>query len=95
MTQPLTSILANQQMTAELKRQHYVLIINTLRKMPNGGNYEQIAKESGLSETQVSRRLKELIRLGAVYNSGDTSKTSRGRQSMIRKLKSNSNATLL
>ena len=68
------------------KARVYELIIEGLRKLKIGGNFEQIAEAAGLEPSQVWKRLPEMIEQGTVYNVGNTRPTSSGRQAMVRQL---------
>ncbi len=61
-------------------------IIKATRKLPNGGNFEQIANKAGLRPDQVWKRLSELTAMKILVNTGETAPTSTGRKAMVRKL---------
>ena len=54
--------------------------------MPNGGNFEQIAKVARLEPAKVWKRLPELVQAKLIENTKETRPTSSGRQAMVRKL---------
>lgn len=58
-----------------------------LVKLGNGGTFETIAYAAGIKPDQCWKRLGEMITLGIVYNTGETKKTTSGRQAMVRQLK--------
>lgn len=61
-------------------------IVKAAGKLPNGGNFEQIASKAGLRPDQVWRRLSELVDAKIMINTGETSLTSSGHRAMVRKL---------
>lgn len=63
----------------------YGKIIKALKRMPNGGHFEAIAKRAGLPAERVWKRLPELVDKKILVNSG-TKPTSTGRMAMVRKL---------
>lgn len=69
-----------------IKSEMYDKIIEGLKRLRVGGNFEEIAKASGITPAQCHKRLPELIELGKVYNCGYTRPTSSGRSSMVRQL---------
>jgi hypothetical protein len=83
---PKTSIEAYRSVQ-EMKDDHYVKIINALKEMKVGGNYEEISLRCGLSKDQVNRRLSELVDKNVIYNTGMARPTSSGRNAMVRQLK--------
>lgn len=64
----------------------YEKIVEGLKRLKVGGNFEAIAKASGLKPEQTWKRLPEMVELGMVYNCGYTHKTSSGRSAMVRQL---------
>lgn len=81
-----TSKAAYDSLTLEHKRSMWVKIIKAASKLPNGGNFEQIAKKARLKPDQVWKRLPELVDAKVMYNTGETAPTSTGRQAMVRRL---------
>ena len=81
-----TSIQAYQSLTIDHKKTMWAKIIKALRKMPNGGNFEQIAKVARLEPAKVWKRLPELVQAKVIGNTKETRPTSSGRQAMVRKL---------
>jgi len=80
-----TSKAAHDSIKAH-KAAMYEKIIEGLKKLKVGGNFEEISKCAGLKPEQVWKRLPEMIELGMVYNCGYTHKTSSGRSAMVRQL---------
>jgi hypothetical protein len=64
----------------------YSKIVEGLKKLKVGGNFEEISVHAGLKPSQVWKRLPEMVELGMVYNCGYTHKTSSGRSAMVRQL---------
>lgn len=81
-----TSIQAYHSITLDNKKTMWAKIIKALRKMPKGGNFEQIAKAARLEPSKVWKRLPELVKAKIVVNTKDTRPTSSGRQAMVRVL---------
>lgn len=81
-----TSIQAYHSLTIDHKKTMWAKIIKALRKMPNGGNFEQIAKVARLEPSKVWKRLPELVEAKVIENTKETRPTSSGRQAMVRKL---------
>lgn len=63
----------------DLREGHYIKIKKAL-EVVGKGNYELIAKQSGLEKHAVNRRLSEMIRLEMLYKTGTTSPTTTGNQ---------------
>ncbi len=61
-------------------------IVKAAGKLPNGGNFEQIANKAGLRPDQVWKRLPELVDMKILVNTGETRPTSTGRKAMVRAL---------
>ncbi len=80
-----TSKAAHDSVKAH-KAAMYEKIIEGMKKLKVGGNFEAIAKASGLKPEQTWKRLPEMVELGIVYNCGYTHKTSSGRSAMVRQL---------
>ena len=80
-----TSIEAHNSIKAH-KRTMWAKIIAAARKLPNGGNFEQIARKAGLKPEQVWKRLPEMVDARIMENTGETRPTSTGRQAMVRML---------
>ena len=83
--QPITSILAHDSVK-DAKAAMYVKIIAGMNKLRVGGNFEEIAKASGLQPAQAWKRISELVEMGICFNTGITHKTSSGRSAMVRQL---------
>jgi predicted ArsR family transcriptional regulator len=74
---PATSHQAASQ-ARELQADHYRLILATLRRHGALGK-DGIASRCGLTAYQVSKRLTELDRLGAIRATGETVRSTAGR----------------
>lgn len=83
--QPITSILAHESVK-KAKAAMYVKIIEGMKKLRVGGNFEEIATASKLKPDQTWKRLTELVDMGICFNTGITHKTSSGRRAMVRQL---------
>jgi predicted transcriptional regulator len=76
---PSTSHEANERMTTELRQKDYDLILGALRVLKIA-IYEEIAEYLGWSDkNKVSRRQKEMVGLGLIYNLGTKKLTKSGR----------------
>lgn len=76
---PDTSHEANERMTTELRQRDYDLILGALGVLKIA-IYEEIAEFLGWSDkNKVSRRLKEMVGLGLIYNLGTKKPTKSGR----------------
>lgn len=62
----------------EFKIAHHIKILKAIARLTTGKNYEAIARRAGLDKTAVARRNPELVELGYLKATGDTSKTSSG-----------------
>lgn len=69
-----------------IKSELYEKIIEGLKRLRVGGNFEEISKAAGITPAQCHKRLPELVEMGKVYNCGYTRPTSSGRSSMVRQL---------
>ena len=76
---PDTSHEANERMTTELRQRDYDLILGALGVLKIA-IYEEVAEFLGWSDkNKVSRRLKEMVGLGLIYNLGTKKLTKSGR----------------
>lgn len=76
---PDTSHEANERMTTELRQRDYDLILGALGVLKIA-IYEEISEFLRWSDkNKVSRRLKEMVRLGLIYNLGTKKLTKSGR----------------
>lgn len=86
MTQPITSLLANEA-SKQRRPANHDKILAAMDKLPNNeGFYETIAARCTLDAPEVGRRLGELEKLGKVIRTGKTGITSRGCRAAIWKL---------
>lgn len=84
--QPETSLEAKDLKTDESKCRDYDKISSALRVIGEG-NYEAIARQMKVKDaTVVARRLKEMRELNLLENTGNKTKTSRGRNAFVHKL---------
>jgi hypothetical protein len=81
-----TSKQAYLSLTEDSKKTTYSKIVKALRKMPQGGHFEAIAKKAGLPPERVWKRLPELVDKKILVNTKETRPTSTGRQAMVRTL---------
>ena len=76
---PDTSHEANERMTTELRQRDYDLILGALGVLKIA-IYEEVAEFLGWSDkNKVSRRQKEMVGLGLIYNLGTKKLTKSGR----------------
>ena len=82
---PQTSREAHESVK-EHKTIIYDKIIKALEEMKIGGTSEQISQHLGVPNSQIHKRLPEMIEAKILFNTGITRKTSSGRSSMVRQL---------
>lgn len=80
-----TSIDAHESIKP-IKKDHYDKIVEALKKLKVGGNYEEISAAAGMEPLQVARRLDEMVKANIAYNCEYTHKTKSGRSAMVRQL---------
>lgn len=82
-TNPLTSLIANLEM--EISGGKVTMKNKILASMQkNGsGNYEKIAKDAGLKDSQVWKRLSEMQTEGDIYQTVNTAVLSSGKQGIV------------
>lgn len=85
MTKKSTSRAAHNSVKPH-KGEIYKKIVRGMKRLKNGGTFEEIARASRLQPSQVWKRLSEMVDMKIIYNTGSTRTTSSGRQAMVRKL---------
>ena len=81
-TDPDTSHFA-ANLVGEFDHKHTALIMLSLRANPFGMGAHEIAKDTGLTQQQVCRRLPEMEREGIIWPSGTTIATPTGRRERV------------
>lgn len=80
------------------KPNHKQKIVEGLTQLKVGGTYEEIAKQTGMKESQVWKRMSDLHKDGDVFDTGITRVLSSGCKGIVWQLKSlikNAQLTLL
>ena len=70
----------------EHKSAIYSKIIKALEEIKVGGTSEEISHHLGVPNSQIHKRLPEMIESKLVFNTGITRNTTSGRKSMVRQL---------